>query len=218
MELNVTSRSVLGKKVNSLRSEGFVPGEVFGHGFENRHISVSKKDLSKAYKEAGESSVITLVLDGKEKITTLISNLEQHHISGEYLSVDFRFVKSDEKIRTHVPVTYTGVDNASKADLLLVKVLNEVEIEAFPQNIPHEFEVDITPLKESGQSISVSDLSHDDKVEILTDPETIVVTVSEKREEPEPEETEEEGETPSETEEKKGEKEPEKESEEKSSE
>ena len=60
MELKIQSRTVFGKKVSRLRNEGLIPAEVFGRGIKNEHVSVSAKEFSKIFKEAGENTVINL--------------------------------------------------------------------------------------------------------------------------------------------------------------
>jgi len=183
MELYAQAREVLGKKVKSLRNNGFIPAEFYGHGFENKHLSVLEKDFIKIYKEAGENTVLTLVVDG-EKTPVIISHVDEDYLSGKFLSVNLRGIKKDEEIRTHIPIEFTGTDVAAKNGLLLVKVLDEVEIEALPDNIPHQFTIDITPLERVGQSISVKDVVIKN-VKVLSPEETIIAIVKEKEEEKE---------------------------------
>lgn len=183
MELHATTRTILGKKVGHLRSEGLIPAEIFGHGFENKHISVPAKEFAKTYKTAGENTIITLNIDSKEKIPALITHAAIHHLSGEYLSIDFYHIRKDEKIKTNVPITYTGADAAIKGGFLLIKVLNHIEIEALPDQIPHTFEVDISSLSHPGQNIEVKDIITVGGVKILTPRETVIATVTEKTKE-----------------------------------
>lgn len=194
MELNATTRMVLGKKTKSLRRERLIPAEIFGHGFDNKHISVPAKEFIKIYNAAGENTVVTLNIDDKEKIPALITHAAIHHLSGEYLSIDFYRVRKDEKIRTHVPIIHTGADIAAKSGFFLIKLLNQVEVEALPDQIPHSFEINISQLTEPGQSIEVNDIAIEKGIKILTPHDTVIVTVAEKtkeKEEPQvqPEET-----------------------------
>jgi len=179
-ELKTQNRIVLGKKVKQLRASGLIPGEIFGHGFKNEHVSVLVKDFEKTYKEAGENTVITLISDSGEKTPVLISRVERDLIKNIILSIDFYHVRKDEKIKTKVPVEYTGEDVATKAGNLLVKMLDEIEIEALPDKIPHSFIVDISTLTTPGESISIEDLKVGKDVKILTNKETIIATVTEK--------------------------------------
>lgn len=183
MEIHAKTRTELGKKSKSLRKAGFVPAELFGHGIENKHISVSAKEFSKIYEKAGENTVLTLVIDDKEKTSVLISDVQFNNLSQTFISADFRGVKKDEKITVAVPIEYIGVDMASKNELLLVKVLDEIEIEAFPDEIPHSFIIDITPLDALEKSIEIKDITVPKGVKIMIPEETVLVTVTEKAQE-----------------------------------
>ena len=59
MELSVQPREIVGKKVRTLRKEGLIPAEIYGHGVKNVHISVPAKEFGKVFKDAGETTVIT---------------------------------------------------------------------------------------------------------------------------------------------------------------
>ncbi len=183
IELKIQDRTIFGKKTKQLRATGLIPGEIFGHGFKNEHVSVSAKDFEKTYKEAGENTIITLTNASEKKIPVLISHVERDLINNIILSIDFYHVRKDEKIKTRVPIEYVGEDAATKAGNLLVKVLDEIEVEALPDKIPHSFIVDVSTLITSGQSISVEDLKVEKEVKILTHKETIIATVTEKAKE-----------------------------------
>lgn len=191
MELHIKPRTVLGKKVKSLRAEGIVPAEIFGKNFPNQHISVSEKDFEKMYKKAGESTMIELVSeDAKNKTSVLISDVIRHPITQRVLAVDFRHVTMDEKIRAKVPVILSGTAPATKNGLMIIHVLKEIEVEALPNNIPHRFEADLSTLEEEGQSIHVSNLAIPKTVKIFVSPETVIATVGKKaREEVAPQPT-----------------------------
>lgn len=191
MELHIKPRTVLGKKVKSLRAEGIVPAEIFGKNFPNQHISVSEKDFEKMYKKAGESTMIELVSeDAKKKTSVLISDVIRHPITQRVLAVDFRRVTMDEKIRAKVPVILSGTAPATKNGLMIIHVLKEIEVEALPNNIPHRFEADLSTLEEEGQSIHVSNLAIPKTVKIFVSPETVIATVGKKaREEVAPQPT-----------------------------
>jgi len=195
MELKIQNRTIFGKKVKQLRSVGLIPGEIFGHGFKNEHVSIPVKDFEKIYKEAGENTVITLISESGGKTPVLISRVERDLIKNTVLSIDFYHVRKDEKIKTRVPIEYVGEDAVTKTGNLLVKVLDEIEVEALPDNIPHSFTVDVSALVNPGEGISVEDLKVGKDVKILTHKETIIVTITEKAKEevaPTPEVTTEE--------------------------
>jgi large subunit ribosomal protein L25 len=183
MDLEVKTRTILGKRVKSLRKEGFIPAELFGHGIKNIHLSIPQKQFIKVYKEAGENTVINIVMEDGKKIPALISSVAKNHLKNEILAVDLHIVRMDEKIRTEVPINFTGEAPAVKAGFLLIKVLDKIEVEALPNEIPHRFNVDLTALETVGQSISVGDLKTPEGVKIITSKDTIIATIKERAKE-----------------------------------
>lgn len=178
MEITAQKREILGKGLRALREQGLIPAELYGNGVKNQHLTVSEKEFAKAYKEAGESTVVTLVV-GKEKFPTMIKDVLTDSLSDKLTHVDFYAVKMDEKIEAMVALNFIGESIAVKSGGVLVKALREIEVEAFPQDLPHDIEVDLSKLEEINQSIHVSDLKVSDKVKILTDLEAVVASVTE---------------------------------------
>lgn len=180
MELVAQKREQFGRAVKALRHKGLIPAELYGHGVENLHLSVPLKDFKKAFKAVGESAVVTVVV-GEEKKPALIYDVSYHPVTDEILSADFYQIRLDEKIRLKVPLRFTGESPAVKNfGGVLVKAVSELEVEAFPMDIPHELTADISKIAAIGQSIPVRDIPFPAGVKALTNPETVVVTVTEK--------------------------------------
>lgn len=169
MELAVQQRENLGKKINALRKSGLVPAEFYGHGMKNEHLAVKTDDFRKVFKEAGENTIVTLAL-GAKKIPALIYEVKEDPIKGTVMHIDFYGVRMDEKITAKVPVIFLGEAPAIKEKGGVInETTHEVEVEALPGDLPHSFEVDITSLKEIGDTIYVKDLKAPKGVEILLD-------------------------------------------------
>jgi large subunit ribosomal protein L25 len=185
MDLTAKTREVLGRSVKSLRKEGLIPAELYGHGFSNRHLSVSAKEFSKVYKEAGESVIINIAL-GEEKLPVLINDVSFDPVAKAPIHIDFYQVKMDEKITTAIPLDFIGISMAVKEKKgVLVKAMQEIEVEALPADLPSKIEVDISVINEIGESIHIKDLKAIKGVEFLVDGETVVATVSEQAKEEE---------------------------------
>lgn len=183
MELKTEARTIFGKKVKSLRTKGLLPAELYGHGLENRHLSVSEKDFLKVFKEAGENTVVTLVVGKDEKLPVLISEVFYDSLKNRVMTVDFHQIRMDEKIEAEVPVELTGDAPAAKKGLIVVKVLNAIKVSAVPAKLPHKFEVDIGSLADEGNAIHVKDLAVDKEVKLLIPEDSVIVTVNKMKEE-----------------------------------
>ena len=179
MELATSPRTQLGKAVKHLRSEGKIPAEFYGHGMPNQALAVEHKAFQKLFKQAGENTVITLVLDGKKQ-PCLVHDVQYHPVSGEILHVDFYGVRMDEKLRTMVPVEFGGEAPAVKEKGGVVnKAISEIEVEALPADLPHSFAVDLSVLADLNQSIYMKDIAVPQNVKVFLDPETVIATVTE---------------------------------------
>jgi large subunit ribosomal protein L25 len=179
MELKVQHRTILGKKIKVLRQQGMIPAELYGRDFENTHLSVPEKDFSRIFKEAGESTVIKLILDGKE-FNVLINDFQENPLTNKISHVDFYQVRMDEKITASVPLVFVGEAPAVKEQGgILIKSMHEIEVEALPAALPHHIEVDVANLSDIGASVYVKDLKVNKDVKLLVEPETVVATVSE---------------------------------------
>lgn len=178
MELAVQKREKFGKAVSTLRQQGLIPAELYGRGVENLHLAIPVKEFKKVFKQAGESSMVNVVL-GNEKRPVMISGVATDPVTDEVLSVDFYQVRLDEKIKIKVPLEFTGEAPAIKDFKgILVKAMQELEVEALPTNIPRSLIVDLTKLAAIGQSVYAKDLAVPSDVKLLVGPEAVIATVT----------------------------------------
>jgi large subunit ribosomal protein L25 len=179
IQLAVQPRTIVGKQVKSLRNEGLIPAELYGHGTKNVHLSVVAKEFNKVYKLAGSSTMVTLNL-GKEKTPVMIHDIYRDSVKGDIMHVDFYQVRMDEKITAHVPFEFVGESPAVKEkNAVINKSLDGIEVEAFPQDIPHAIVVDLSVLTDFDQSIYVKDLVVPKGVEVQVEGDTVVATATE---------------------------------------
>mgnify|MGYP001593229313 CR=1 FL=1 len=182
IELQAQKRELVGKSPNSLRKEGFLPSVIYGHNFEPKAIQIKYKDFEKAFKAAGESTLINLKIGDKEE-PAVIKDIQKDPVSDQIIHADFYKVSLTEKIKANVPVVVIGESEAVKNGGVLIKTVNELEVEALPQDLPHELQIDISRLHNFGDHIQIKDISVSDKVKIEANPEDIVALVQEPREE-----------------------------------
>jgi large subunit ribosomal protein L25 len=179
LNLSVKIRKDLGKKVKALRKRGILPGVLYGPKLkESQPLELDQKDFEKVYKEAGESSLISLEVDDK-KILVLIHEVKLDPLTEKPIHVDFYQPRLEEEVTAVVPLIFEG-ETAAVKDLggTLVKNISEVEVKAKPQNLPHEIKVNIEKLKTFEDDILIKDLLIPKDVKILKAPEEIVASVS----------------------------------------
>jgi len=179
--LKADKRTVLGSKVKQLRRTGVVPANLFGKTIDSQAIQVNSVDFNRVYKEAGETSLIWVQVEGEEKERpTLVTSIHYNPVTGNKLHIDFHQVNLKEKVTANVPVEIIGASELVTSNLaVLSQSLNEIEVEALPTDIPENITFDITSLKAIGDVLKVSDAKVSSEVEIKTDPEQIVVVLQE---------------------------------------
>jgi len=173
----VNRRKVIGKKVKNLRIEGGLPAIVYGHNIESIPISLDYRVASKTLDEISPSSLVVLDIEG-EKHYTLVRDKQRNPVRRTIIHVDFQAVSLTETVRADVTITLTGIAPAIETYLgILVPSLEQLSIECLATNLPESIEVDISGLTEIGDNLLVRDITASEGVEILNDPEDVVVVV-----------------------------------------
>jgi large subunit ribosomal protein L25 len=178
IELKATKRDVFGKKLYKNREAGLLPIVVYGAGEKAISLFVDAKEFLKVWKQAGESSIVSLnTPDGKKDV--LIQEVSSHVVTGKPLHADFYMVKADQLIKVNIPVKFEGVAPAAKTfGGSLVKVMYEIEVEALPSNLPHEFVVDVSKIVNLEDVITIKDLKLGVGVTVTASPDDVVALVS----------------------------------------
>jgi large subunit ribosomal protein L25 len=187
--IKATRRQVIGKRVGAMRRSGELPAVLYGRRVDPTPITLNAHDATLTLARATSSSIITIELDGKE-YPALVREKQRDFIKNHLLHVDFLVLSLTEKTRAQVGIELTGSSPAVKNyNAVLVTGLNELEVECLPQDLPERIVLDVSGLAEIGDSIHVRDVVVSDKVEILTDPDEIIVsTTAQMQEEEIPEE------------------------------
>jgi len=184
INLTVEKREA-GVDLAGIRSKGFIPAVFYGHKQASTSISVKEVDFLKAWKQAGESSVINLTGNDID-LEVLIQDLDLDPVTDVVRHVDFYVIEKGKKVTVHVPVEFTGVAPAVK-DLggILVKVLHELEIEAMPKDLPHNLVADVSGIATFEDRVFAKDIVLPSGVTLLTNPEDVVASVAQAVEEKE---------------------------------
>ena len=176
-KLAVQPRQVVGKKVAQLRRDGVLPGVIFGGHKDSAPVQTDLRAFERSYRRWGNTTLLSLEgLDG-DAIPALIHGVARDTMTGRLLHVDLQRVSLTEKTQAEVPLHFVHESPAVKTlGAVLVHARNHVQVEAFPQDMPHAIEVDLSPLAEIDDAIFVRDLIVDKTiVEIIDDPDELVV-------------------------------------------
>lgn len=180
IELTVTNREILGKKVKHLRRQGITPVHLFGHGIESLALQCGTGELERVLGQAGQTRLISLKLDKEKKPrSVVVREFDRDWRKGQLVHVDFYQVKMEEKIKLEVPVVLFGEAPALKSKIYMLEhELGTLTVECLPAKIPSSLEVDISSLTEPEQTIRVKDVILDKDITVLNDPELVVAKIS----------------------------------------
>jgi large subunit ribosomal protein L25 len=196
VELEAEIRKEVGKGPSRrLRQEGALPGVVYSPRMNPLPIALSPLDIRRVL-ASGENVLVNLkIKDGRkvQKKLVMIKDYQVHPLKEFLWHVDFYEISLKESVEVEVPLVFTGEAEGVKAGGILSPLLRTVLVSCLPEQIPEHLEVDCSALS-IGDTLHVSDLTLPAKVEVRTDPETAMVTVSPPEAEIVPEVAEEEAE------------------------
>jgi len=176
-KLQAATRTLKGKQVKTLRAEGKVPATVYGKSIKPQDITVSTADFQAVYEKAGETGLIELII-GDKTHHVLIHTVQKDPVKNTLLHIEFHEVNLKEKVHADIPVELTGEPIAIKEKLgVLLPLLNHIEVEALPTDLPEHIQIDVSQLAAVNDQIIVGELSIPAEVTVLTDPTLIVVKI-----------------------------------------
>lgn len=170
MELNANLRQLTGNHAKKLRTEFLIPAVVYGLGNPSINLEVGYNEFVKLFREAGETTLVTLKFDGKTK-KVLVKDIQKDPVSGKVIHASFLEVNLKVKIKAMIPVSVIGEEDSpvlKSGTGILNLIKQEIEVEALPADLPHSFEVDVSKLENIGDEIKISALEFDrSKVELV---------------------------------------------------
>jgi large subunit ribosomal protein L25 len=179
LQLNAEAREIGTKgDLHKHRENGSIPAIVYGAKEKSIPVWVNEKDFTKVlHTELGENALIKLKVKNTSK-TVLVNEIQRDVISEKPIHIDFHIVSLKKKIEVDVPLHATGEAPGVKvAGGILEHILREIHVSCLPTNIPESINIDVSNLN-IGDSITVKDLPGIEGVEVLSDPESILVHIT----------------------------------------
>ena len=164
-------------KAKRLRREGFVTGNVFGKKIEGSiPIKITKKDVDHLLKTENKGSQIMLDIEG-ESYDVLIKEIDYNALASRVDEIDFQALVSNEKVHSVAEIQLVNHDKVQAG--VLQEMLQEISYRALPKDLIDRVKVDVGEMQ-VGDTIRVKDLeiASRKEIEILSDPESVIVTVT----------------------------------------
>lgn len=166
INLTLDVREQQGKKVVRLRQQGFVPGVIYGHGFDPILVKSEYSLMEKAVRDAGKHTPVHVTIDNKKKIA-LIKDIDRDPVKARLRHVSFHAVKANEVVQAEVPIHLIGEGEsvAEKAGLIVLQALESAQIKAKPADLPEALEVSIVGLATDDDKVTFADITLPEGVE-----------------------------------------------------
>jgi large subunit ribosomal protein L25 len=165
-------------ELKRLRKNGMVPVSLQHRGEETRHLQMPLRPFLDFIRHHGESALIELEVAGGATETALLHEVHRDGVTHLPIQLTFKKVVRGEPVKAHVPVVVEGIpEPVRNGEAVLQPGADRVEVRCLPADLPEEIRVDASGMQ-FGDIVHVSDLSVGDKVEMLTSPETVVVSLA----------------------------------------
>lgn len=191
IKLNLEKREDLGSAgAKKVRAQGLVPGIFYAKDAEPVAVAAKANELQKVVDVAGTSALVDVNINGEDH-KILFKEIQQHPYKNQLLHFDAYGVNLKEKIKLSIPVVLEGRDDIRVQPSVLLQLLEEVEVECLPTNLPSEGVANVADMQ-IGDTLTVADLdvASIEDIEVLTDLEEAVCALQEPREESVEEEAE----------------------------
>lgn len=181
--IKATKRDVTGKQVKALRRAGQLPAVIYGRHVEPIAVSLEAHTAGLVFSKITSSTLVTIDVEGME-YAALVRERQRDYIKGVLTHIDFLALDLTEKIRTKVQLVFSGVSSAVKDySAVLVHRIEAFEVECLPTDLPERINVDLSSIKEIGNSVRVRDIPLPENVVVLADEDDIVVIAALAKEE-----------------------------------
>ena len=179
VSLELEPREVMGKKVKRLRREGIIPVHLYGQGVESRSLQCDAPKLIQVLSRAGGNTPITITIRGEGGSRLAFAREIQWDPRRDDLThVDFLVAEATRHVSAQVPIILIGESlGARSSGGTIVQQLRNVDVEALPLEMPAQIEVDLAVLTEAAGVIRAGDLAFAANVNLLTDPDEVVVRI-----------------------------------------
>ena len=174
--LNVDKRDLTNKggRKRALK-EGKIPGVYYSHDSkESVSFYIEKNELSQAQK--ADTQIFNVSVGGKKR-SVLFKSIQYHPVTDEIIHIDLYGIKMDQLVSVNVAINILGTAKGVTEGGIVVQNLNEIELECLPMDIPQSIDIDISHL-DIGDSLRCEDIELDDKLNMKTPEDQIIVSVT----------------------------------------
>lgn len=164
-------------KVKVLRSNGVLPGVVYGKGIDSTSVEVPYKEFISALSEYGLNLTFSVSLNKKKHIVYVKEIHRDPYDMHTIQHFDLVKVSTDDVISSDVPLQFIGKEVHSKGQLVLTTDLTILSVEYNVGSGVSHIDVDLSELTYE-ENLHVKDLVMPEGITCLNDPEDVVARLS----------------------------------------
>ena len=181
-KLEVQQRTAFGKQsARDLRKEGGVPAVLYGRAQDTVAIQLDARTFRQFLRTYGENVIINMEVSAGNTETVIIKEIQRHPVDKQRLiHADFIRISLDEPVTSAVPVVLVGSPQGLQEGGVLELLLRQVSLHCLPMQMPNEITIDVSHL-DIGDAVHVSELTLNEEIDILDEPERIIAMVSQPR-------------------------------------
>jgi large subunit ribosomal protein L25 len=181
--LSSTPRTNFGKgAARKIRAAGSVPAILYGHGIDgSTSVTLQPRDLSKALDgPKGSNALIELSIEGGEKHSVLVREIQRHPVSRKILHVDLVAPNPETRQVAVIPVSFSGKCPGVALGGNLRTPYREIKVLAKAADIPAEIAVDVSTLS-IGDGVMSSELVLPEGVSAVNEADFVIARVMKPR-------------------------------------
>jgi large subunit ribosomal protein L25 len=155
-KLSANERTVKGEKV---RTKTVLPAVVYGMGASAASVTLNYDEFAKLFAEAGEASLIDLLVGDKAEGKVLVQEIQYHPVSDRMIHVDLRRIDMNKEMTATVELRFMGEAPVIKEQGgTLMRSLESVEVKCLPKDLVSHIDVDLTVLKTFDDVVKIKNL------------------------------------------------------------
>lgn len=163
--------------LNEMKRNQFIPGVIYGKGQESIPVFFQGKELTRIFEKHGSRGIFSLQVEGEAQPTmALIREVQKHPVNGNVIHVDFLSVNMNEQIHATVRIIVTGEDELIEKGGIPQLGAKQLEVLCLARNLPESFTVDASGL-DIGQKIVAADIEMPEGIELVSEPESVIISI-----------------------------------------
>jgi large subunit ribosomal protein L25 len=160
--VEVRPRSVVGKKVKTLRRRGILPANIYGHNRQSQALELDAHSFNLLQRHLPVNAIVDLVIEGERPRPAMIQRTQRDVRTGMPIHVEFFQINPRERLHASVPLVLVGESDAvRRGEAVLLQELTSLEVSCLLSDLPHAIEVPLDRLTQPGDALHVRDLEFD---------------------------------------------------------